>query len=351
MTVLVTGSTGLVGNNVVRRLLGDGRKVRVVVRSERSTLPIDDLDLEIVNGDICDRDSLRAAVRGVDLVIHCAGYVHIGWTGKERAEEVNVGGTQNISVVAREVGAKMVHVSSADTLGAGLRDQLADEETRQVYNPPIPYVVTKTAGEAEVRRQVELGLDAVIVNPGYMLGPWDWKPSSGRMLIEVAKGRPPLAPRGGTTVCDVRDVAEGILLASEKGRRGANYILGGENMTYLELWKMFAEVADIPKPICRMGPLMVFGAGLVGDVWCKLTGTEGTVNSAAMKMSVVYHYYSSRRAEEELGYHCRPARTSIMDAWEWFQAHGYMEKLPPEEERMKASTAATMAKSSSQAIQ
>ncbi|EAQ80925.1 NAD-dependent epimerase/dehydratase family protein [Blastopirellula marina] len=351
MTVLVTGATGLVGNNVVRRLLGDGRKVRVVVRSERSTVPIDDLDLEIVAGDICDRDSLRAAVRGVDLVIHCAGYVHIGWTGKEAAEEVNVGGTQSIAIVAREAGAKMVHVSSVDTLGAGLRDKLADEDTRQVYNPPIPYVVTKTAGEAEVRRQVDLGLDAVIVNPGFMLGPWDWKPSSGRMLIEVAKGKPPLAPRGGTTVCDVRDVAEGILLASEKGRRGANYILGGENMTYLELWKLFAEVAKIPKPICRMGPLMVLGAGLVGDVWSKLTGTEGTVNSAAMKMSGVYHYYSSRRAEEELGYHCRPARTSISDAWEWFQAHGYTKKLPPEQERMKAATAATVTKPSSQAIQ
>ncbi|MFI4876148.1 MAG: NAD-dependent epimerase/dehydratase family protein [Blastopirellula sp. JB062] len=337
--MLVTGATGLVGNNVVRRLLSEGRKVRVVVRPDRDTTPIDDLDLEIVTGDICDRDSLTAAMRNVDLVIHCAGDVHIGWTGKQHAEAVNIGGTQNVAVAAREAGAKMVHVSSVDAIGAGLRNKPADEETIPAFNPPIPYVVTKAAGEVEVRRQVELGLDAVIINPGYMLGPWDWKPSSGRMLLEVATGKPPLAPRGGSTICDVRDVAQGILLASEKGERGRNYILGGQNMTYLELWKMFAEVAQTPKPIARMGPLMAIGVGVIGDAWTKLTGNEGAVNSAAIKMSGVYHYYSSRRAEEELGYRCRPAISSVVDAWEWFQAHGYTKKLPTAHARKPAAPA------------
>lgn len=347
LSVLVTGATGLVGNNVVRRLLGAGRKVRVVVRAERDTKPIDGLAVEIISGDICDLESLRAAVRDVDLVIHCAGYVHIGWTGKQMAEAVNVGGSRNIAIAAREVGAKLVHVSSVDALGAGLRDKPADEESNPVSNPPIPYVVTKRAGEAEVRKQVELGLDATIVNPGFMLGPWDWKPSSGRMLLEVAQGKPPMAPRGGSTVCDVRDVAKGILLASQKGRRGANYILGGENLTYLELWKLFAEVAKTPKPICRMGPVIAFGAGLVGDVWAKVTGVEGTVNSAALKMSGGYHYYSSRRAETELGYHCRPARESIVDAWQWFQTHGYTKKHLTTAERIKTPTVMSKINSSS----
>ncbi|MCC9606550.1 NAD-dependent epimerase/dehydratase family protein [Blastopirellula sp. JC732] len=336
MTVLVTGSTGLVGNNVVRLLLGEGRKVRVVVRPEYETRPLEGLDVEIVHGDVCDRESLHAAMQGVDLVIHSAGNVHIGWTGKERSEKVNVGGTKNIAEATREAGAKLVHVSSVDALGAGLHNKAADEETIYVQNPPIPYVVTKAAAEVEVRRQIERGLHAVIINPGYMLGPWDWKPSSGRMLLEVVKGKPIMAPRGGTTVCDVRDVATGIVAAAEKGRCGANYILGGENMTYLELWKQFAEVAGNIKPICRMGPLIAIGAGVVGDIWSKVSGTEGGVNSAALQMSSVYHYYSSRRAEEELGYQVRPASQSIVDAWEWFRSHGYVKNLSPEKERKKS---------------
>lgn len=330
LTVLVTGATGLVGNNVVRRLLSEGRQVRALVRPTYGMRPLQDLDIDVVLGDICDRESLRSAMRDVDLVIHSAGYVHIGWTGRQKAEEINVGGTQNVAVVAREAGAKLIHVSSADALGSGLRDKVADEENIYVNNPPIPYVLTKIAAEDEVRRQIEQGLHAVIVNPGFMLGPWDWKPSSGRMVVEVVKGKPPMAPRGGTTVVDVRDVAAGILSAVERGRCGANYLLGGENMTYFELWKQIAEVAGTFRPICRMGPLIALGAGAVGDIWTKLTGDEGAVNSAALKMSGIYHYYSSRRAEEELGYQFRSARETISDAFAWFQEHGYFEKaLPP----------------------
>ncbi|WP_186767374.1 NAD-dependent epimerase/dehydratase family protein [Blastopirellula retiformator] len=327
MSVLVTGSTGLVGNNIVRLLLGEGRKVRVVVRPGYEDRPLEGLDVDIVHGDICERESLRPAMQGVDLVIHCAGNVHIGWTGKSSSEKVNIGGTQNVATVAREMGAKLVHVSSVDALGAGLHDQPADEENIPVQNPPIPYVVTKAAAEVEVRHQIEQGLHAVIVNPGYMLGPWDWKPSSGRMMLEVIKGKPIMAPRGGTAVCDVRDVAAGIIKAAEKGRCGANYVLAGENLTYLELWRRFADLAGNIKPICRMGPLIAIGAGVVGDILTKIAGEEGGVNSAALQMSSFYHYYSSRRAEEELGYRVRPASESIADAWEWFTAHGYVANL------------------------
>lgn len=335
LTVLVTGATGLVGNNIVRRLLEEGRNVRAIVRPSYGTRPLEDLDIEIVLGDVCDIESLRHAMRDVDLVIHCAGYVHIGWTGMREAEEINIGGTRNVAIVAREAGAKLIHVSSADALGSGLRNQVADEETIFVENPPIPYVLTKIAAEDEVRRQIEQGLHAVIINPGFMLGPWDWKPSSGRMIVEVVKGKPPMAPRGGTTVVDVRDVTTGILAAVDKGRCGANYLLGGDNMTYYELWKHIAEIAGTFKPICRMGPLIAIGAGVVGDVWTKLTGNEGAVNSAALKMSGIYHYYSSRRAEEELGYRYRPAREAIIVAYNWFQQYGYLDQAPLPAKRAK----------------
>jgi dihydroflavonol-4-reductase len=164
----------------------------------------------------------------------------------------------------------------------------------------------------------------VIVNPGYMLGPWDWKPSSGEMLLEVARQYTPFAPRGGVAVCDVRDVAGGILAALEKGRSGERYILGGHNLTYLALWQIFADITKTSRPFFRMTRGMGWIGGAWGDAWTRITGKEGNVNSAATRMSGQLHFYSSAKAEEELGYTYGSVEQAVRDAWEWFQQHGYI---------------------------
>ena len=218
----------------------------------------------------------------------------------------------------------MVYVSTINSLGVGARDRPADEEGTAGPNVPCPYVLSKQAGERAVQRQTEEGLDAVIVHPGLMFGPWDWKPSSGRMLLEVAKRFTPLAPAGGISVCDVRDVAAGILAALEKAPTGRGFVLAGHNVTYLKLWQLFADVAGGSRPICRSGPLMRIVAGRLGDLWGRITGQEADVNSAAVKMSDLYHYFSSARAQRELGYSIRPIEESIGDAWEWFRKYGFV---------------------------
>jgi dihydroflavonol-4-reductase len=167
-------------------------------------------------------------------------------------------------------------------------------------------------------------LDAVIVNPGFMLGPWDWKPSSGRMLLEVATRFTPLAPTGGLTSCDVRDVVDGLLAACEKAPTGRQYILAGENLTYQQIWNLFAEVSGGSKPWFRAGPLLRFLGGHGGDLWGRLTGREPDLNSAGVRVTCQFHYYSSARAAAELGYHPRPFRQSVVDAWAWFIEHGYV---------------------------
>lgn len=168
------------------------------------------------------------------------------------------------------------------------------------------------------------GLDAVIVNPGFMLGPWDWKPSSGRMLLQVARRFTPVAPIGGCTVCDARDVAEGILAAVEQGQSGRRYILGGHPMSYFDLWWLMADVSGGRAPFIKAGPLMRWIGGAAGDVQRCMTGREPDVNSAAVGMSSLFHYYSSARAEAELGYYRRPAREAVESAWDWFLRHGYV---------------------------
>jgi dihydroflavonol-4-reductase len=324
MTVLVTGATGLVGNNVVRALLDEGHAVRVLVRRTADPRPLTGLPVEVCEGDVRDPAEVASACRGTEAVIHAAAMIHLGWTQLAAAREINVGGTRNVAEAARNVGVRLVHVSSVDSLGLGTPDAPADEETPAAGQVPCTYVVTKRESDAVVRELASQGLDAVIVHPGFMLGPWDWKPSSGRMLLTVARQFTPVAPTGGCCLCDVRDVTAGILAAWQRGTRGRPYILGGHNMRYIEAWRLFAEVGQGSAPWFCAGPLMRVLGGRFGDLYAKLTGREPDVNSAAVAMSSQYHYYRSDRAQQELGYRIRPARETVVDAWQWFREHGYV---------------------------
>jgi dihydroflavonol-4-reductase len=324
MRVLVTGATGLVGNNVCRMLLDRGDAVRVLARVSSDPRTLKGLDVETVQGDVRDEHQVRRAADGVDGVIHCAAHVRIGWTELDVAREINVQGTQHVAQAARAAGVRLVHVSSVDALSAGSPNRPACEDDRRPPKTPCPYVVTKRAAEEAVEAEMQQGLTATIVNPGFMLGPWDWKPSSGQMIVQLAGGFAPVAPRGGTSVCDVRDVAGGILAALDQGQPGRRYILAGQNMTYLELWRQIARVVGVRGPWMRMGPAVRWTAGAVGDLWTRCRGREGVVNSAAVAMSELFHYYSSDRARHELGYTVRPVRASIEDAWSWLREYGYV---------------------------
>ncbi len=323
MLTLVTGATGLLGNNVVRTLLERGQSVRALTREGSDPRPIKGLDIEVFYGDVRDFDSVSRACKGVDLVIHSAGWVHIGRTGMETARQVNVEGTRNVAAAALAGSAKLVHVSSTNALGVGSPEVPATEETPRVGQIRCPYTLTKQESEEIVLEFVRTGLHATIVNPGFMLGPWDWKPSSGRMVLEVARRFTPVAPRGGCSLCDVRDVSAGIIAAAERGRPGRNYVLAGANMTYFDIWHMIAQISGCRGPAKRVGRVASFIGGKAGDILTRLTGREPDVNSAAMKITSQYHYYDSRRAEKELGYRSRPPEKAAEAAWQWFREHGY----------------------------
>lgn len=325
MTTLVTGATGLVGNNVARRLLEEGQNVRVLVRRGADPRPLAGLDgVEIVHGDVRDPQAVDRAVQGVDRVIHAAAFVHIGWTGLELMRAINVEGTRNVAQAALDAKARLVHVSSIDALGLGASGAPADEESVPTGGVLCPYVVTKREAEQVVLNLVEQGLSASIVNPGFMIGPYDWKPSSGRMLLSVARGWGLFAPLGINCYCDVRDVASGILAAMAHGRCGRRYILGGHMLTYFQAWRIFAEVTGGTPPVFPIGAITRYAAGRVGDLVGRLTGREPDVNSASTAMAAQKRRFSSARAEAELGYRARPLRESAADAWTWFRENGYL---------------------------
>jgi dihydroflavonol-4-reductase len=323
MRVLVTGATGLVGNNVVRRLADRGDRVRVLVRGGHDPRTFAGLGVEEVAGDVTDADSIAAAADGMDAIVHSAGYVQIGRTQIERHRVINVGGTRNVVAAATAVGARLVHVSSCDALGVRSLEAPADEETLDGGCAIAPYAISKREAEAVVLEAVAGGLQASIVNPGFMLGPWDWKPSSGRMLLEVARGNGLFAPRGWFSVCDVRDVADGILAALDRGEAGRRYILAGETMRYIDAWRLFADVTGGRRPLMWLGPAVTKVVGWAGDAIGRVKGREIDVNSGAFALARLPKAYTSRRAETELGYRRRPVRESAEAAWRWFLEFGY----------------------------
>lgn len=324
MKVLLTGATGFLGNNILRALLDEGHTVTVLVRHSSDPRPTDGLAVEKVFADLANPAEVSQAVVDADVLIHSAALIQIGWSKLEQSLKVNFEATQVLAEAARRQQVRMIHVSSVDTLAVGHVDPPADETCFLPSKPQSSYVLSKTKAEQAVLDEISLGLDGVIVNPGFMVGPWDWKPSSGEMMLAIARQFVPFAPAGGCSVVDVRDVAEGVLSAVKHGRTGERYILGGDNMSYLDLWTRMATITG-RRPPKRVLPDWLAGlAGKSGDLFGRILKNEPQVNSAATAMGQLFHYYSSAKAERELGYKIGSVESALADAWEWFKSYGYV---------------------------
>lgn len=326
MLVLVTGGTGLLGNNIVRQLHELGHQCLALVRQPPHRDVFAGVDVETVKGELGDTRAVDEAVGRADAVIHSAGLIHIGWRHLDESMRVNRDGSANVARAARRHGRRLVHVGTVDTFGVASPGQSLDES----HPVPAPgsrggkvacsYVLSKRAGAEEVRREVERGLDATIVHPGFMLGPWDWKPSSGRMAVEVGRAWRPICPSGGCSVCDVRDVANATINALQTPEsRGQEFILAGENWSYRRLWGEIARRMGRRGPLARLGPTLRFAVGRAADAVTKWTGNESDLNSAALAISSQFHYYSSRRAEAALDYRRRPIGETLNDAVAWLR--------------------------------
>lgn len=318
--IFVTGGTGLLGNSIVRELCQRGEAVRALCRQGTDQTPFEGLDVEIVSGDLSDKGLLADAVAGCRAVIHSAALIHIGWDKLELSREVNVEGTRRLIHACATHDVRLIHISTVDTLPAAIDKENPIDESGNggVPKTPCSYVLSKTEAEDCVREAIaEQDLDAVIIHPGFMLGPHDWKPSSGRMMLEVNKAPLVAAPIGGCSLCDARDVAAGIANAVEKGERGANYILAGENLTYREMWRMMLETTGRKRRVHSLGR----GIKVIGkliDLFNRLTpAREGDVNGAAIEMGCLNHFYDSRLAEAQLDYRRRPIKETLVEAWAW----------------------------------
>ena len=329
MTTLVTGATGFVGSAVVRRLLAAGRDVRVLARPGGDRRNLDGLAVEIVPGDLTDRTSLARALSGCTVLFHVAADYRL-WVPKPDAMyRANVGGTRDIMIEALSAGVeRVVYTSSVATLGHADDGSPVDEEAPSSLEDMIGhYKRSKFLAEAEVRRLVrEQGLPAVIVNPSTPVGPGDVKPTpTGRVILDAASGRMPAYVDTGLNLVHVDDVADGHVLALERGRTGERYILGGTNLTLKEILDGIAAITGRPSPRIRLPHGAVLPVALLSEGWARMTGgAEPRVTLDGVRMARKPMYFTSAKARRELGYDPRPVAAALRDAVAWFRSHGYL---------------------------
>ncbi|QEG21801.1 NAD-dependent epimerase/dehydratase family protein [Mariniblastus fucicola] len=323
MKILVTGATGFLGNNLARKMLQQGHEIVTTVRATSDLRPLDGIDVEVIHADLTDPNAMAPVVEDVELIVHCAAMIQIGHSKRESCTAFNVGSTKLLAEAARRREIRMINVSTVDTMAAATDGVPVTENSADGPKYDCSYVFSKRAAASAFMEEVEKGLDGVTVCPGFMLGPNDWKPSSGEMLLFVAKTPLFFVAAGGCSVVDVRDVADGIMLAIKHGKTGEKYILAGENISYMELWKRMAKIVGCWPPRRKVSNFVAGLAGRTGDLISKFTKEELALNSATITMGQMLNWYSSEKAINELGYSIGEIDIAIEDAWKWFKLHDY----------------------------
>jgi dihydroflavonol-4-reductase len=325
--VFITGASGFVGSAVARELSNAGFALRTLVRPGSPRTNLEGLDAEIVEGDMRDNRSVLTAAKGARYVFHVAADYRLWAPKPNEIVRANVEGTRVVMEAAKAAGAeRIVYTSSVATLKLHEDNTLADETAPLRETEAIgAYKRSKVAAERLVERMIEEGLPAVIVNPSTPVGPRDRRPTpTGRMIVEAASGRMPAFVDTGLNLVHVDDVAAGHLAALECGRVGERYILGGENMTLAELLTRIARLMGRSPPLLRLPRAPLFPLAYVAELTARFTKREPLLTLDGLRMSKQRMFFTSAKAESELGYRARPAEQGLRDAIDWFRHAGLL---------------------------
>jgi dihydroflavonol-4-reductase len=327
MKTFVTGGTGFVGSAVIRRLLADGHQVRALVRPGSNTRMLDGLPVERLSGDLSDATILQNAMTDCGWVFHVAAlYAYWGYTWDDFYRS-NVEGTRRVLEAASWSGVgRIVHTSSIASLGIPRNGAPGTEDTPVTLKDMLSdYKRSKFLAEEVVREFVEKGLPVVVVNPAAPVGVGDHKPTqTGKMIVDFLNGKMPAYVDTGLTIVDVDDVANGHLLAMEKGKVGERYILGGENLSLKQVLDLLSEVSGRPKAQARIPRAVALGWAYLDIGLARLNPKHiPAATPDAVRVSSKKEYFSSAKAMRELGYTYIPARDALRKAVEWYRANDY----------------------------
>lgn len=326
-TAFVTGANGLVGSNLCHKLSELGYTVVAMVRGNSDIVGLSGFRGKKVQGDIMDSDSLVKLIEGSDYVFHTAGLVSFDNRRRKELLRINVEGTRNVMQAARKANVKkVVHTSSVAAIGiprSGV--EMADESTEyNKFRYRIAYADSKHLGEMEVRKAVDSGLDAVIINPASIVGPRDVYSHFG-VLLKLFKDKKivPYVP-GGMCVVDVDDVVSGEISALKSGRSGERYIIGGENLSFKELFAKIAGIVNASPPNLRIPIWAARCAASIFEILSAITGKPPVLTKAHVASATLPHYYSFAKAKRELGIEPHPIDRAIQKAYEWYEDNGLM---------------------------
>jgi dihydroflavonol-4-reductase len=324
MTTLVTGATGFVGSAVARALSARGHALRLLARAGSDRRNLAGLDAEIVTGDLTDPASLTRAAAGCRYVFHVAADYRLWVPRPPDMLRANVDGSVAMVRAAAEAGAeRIVYCSSVAALGQ-IGDGTPADENLPADEADFVGIYKRSKFLAE-KAVLALGAPVVVVNPSTPVGPRDIKPTpTGKMVLDTAAGRMPAYIDTGLNIVHVDDVAEGHVLALEKGRIGERYILGGQDMLLKDLLVMVAGVVHRKPPSIRLPEPLLWPVAVAMEVFAAATHVPPLVTRDHLKMARKKMFFTSAKAQAELGYTARPALQAVRDAVAWYRASGML---------------------------
>lgn len=322
MKVLVTGATGHIGNVLVRALLKKGYDVTAFVRNMETLESLDGLNISLAYGDVRDINSLESAFKDIDVVFHLAGIIDIGNGNKKQMYEVNVNGTKNVVDTCKKMHVKkLIYTSSVHAIPPKPKGEII-EETKS-FSPDLvkgTYAKTKAEATKYVLESNCKDLEAIITHPSGVIGPYEYITSNlGQLIIDCAHKKMGAYLDGGYNFVDVRDVADGLVSALEKGRAGECYILAGHYVTIKELMQYVQDITGVPAPKFKIARWFAYATGALSEIYYKIVKQKPLFTSYSVYTTGTNANFSIEKAKKELGYSPRDIKDTMVDTIYWMK--------------------------------
>ncbi|HEX5506808.1 MAG TPA: NAD-dependent epimerase/dehydratase family protein [Thermomicrobiales bacterium] len=321
-TVFLTGGTGFIGGHVLRALLAAGYRVRALVRGEGDRLPALDGCVP-VHGDLERPGPLARELAGCRYLVHVASLYSFAPRDRARAWTTNVAGCRGLLEAARVAGVeRAVVTSSSSTVGPAVGGRPATEDDHVAHLDGLSaYHASKVAEEREA---LAARVPVVLVLPTAPVGPGDWKPTpTGRMVLDFLRGRMFASVAGGLNLVAVEDVARAHVLALERGRVGERYLVGGENLTFAQIWGLLAGLTGRPAPRMQIPHTLALSLAWADEARCRALGSQPAIPLEGARMARHYMYVGDEKARRELAHRPAPVGDALGRAVDWYRAHGY----------------------------
>jgi dihydroflavonol-4-reductase len=325
--VFVTGADGMLGAHICRELLQKGYEVKALVQANRNLNVLNGLSIEIIYGDILDFDFLLKKTKGCNFLIHCAASTSIWPRKSEIVKNVNLTGTLNVAkaVLENEIQ-RFIHIGTASSFGMGTIENPGNESC--LFNSDkfhLDYIDSKFEAQNILINNYFLNkLPVVIINPTFMIGPFDSGPSSGKMLIELYKNKLPAYSAGGKNFVFTKDVAVAAVNAIKFGRLGECYIAGNKNLSYKQFLEIACKVSNKEFKLKKTPSLLLIGFGFINSIWARLRKKPPVLSYTMAKIATENQYYKADKAVKELLMPQTPIETAIKESLEWFKQNGYL---------------------------